>query len=87
MTVSFRSPDPGARPGWRPTLEILRAALAAADPEAAVRGHLTRDGHTLDIIGTAVDLDDVLIKDLYLLDKKHTRLSPRVPGCGCFSQY
>lgn len=55
----FQRPDPERRPAWRPALEILAAGLAAADPAAAVRRGLRREGDTLVAGETRIDLADL----------------------------
>ena len=45
----YRSPDPSARPGWHDALSILAAGIQAADPAAAVRRAMVRQGNLLRI--------------------------------------
>lgn len=59
MSLTFRSPDRAARPGWGPALEILAAALRAADPAAAVRQALALDGQVLLAGEERLDLSEV----------------------------
>jgi glycerate 2-kinase len=59
VSLVLRAPDPATRPGWRPALSILAAAVAAADPAAAVRRALAVDGSALVAGEARVDLGDV----------------------------
>lgn len=59
VTIRFASPDTTQRPHWRGPLEILEAALEAADPETAVRRHLAIEEGRLAAGDVSLDLRDV----------------------------
>ncbi len=65
MTLVLRSPDPDARPGWRPALDVLAAGLAAADPRAAVGRWLAVDGDRAVVGGVEIDL--AAVEHVYLV--------------------